>query len=399
MSAAEADDSIKVYCTVTGFTEDAICELLRSDVLSTVEEVKEQFAVKFVPDQRPLQIVKHQSDNYKVPDYSEQSYFLIVDSVNAATDGVLLCDLEAEHGFPDAVRNMPDMAGMTAASLGIANSDWTEVREGTWQEQQPPVRRLPVYDNRANGDRDSFHQLANAVDVGLHYVNDEGDPPSPGSIDDLFRYVAISLEQSCDKDELIRQHQRYAEEKALDSNRLAVVDDKFAAEGALLIQVEPRKELRCKPPVAGELLYWNAIGFMDWEEIEEFASKHSDFEQRSVEAEMGALQPPSTADPDVPETEEADRGDDEFDKDQSQHTRDTEVQQDSGERRFRYYRTRLGMVIASIDGQEIPTNFTRSRQGSEGVDEFGEKSPVQDTIVEELPWDYYLTKNAAEKDG
>ncbi|KAM3549228.1 hypothetical protein ARSEF4850_008969 [Beauveria asiatica] len=399
MSAAEADDSIKVYCTVTGFTEDAICELLRSDVLSTVEEVKEQFAVKFVPDQRPLQIVKHQSDNYKVPDYSEQSYFLIVDSVNAATDGVLLCDLEAEHGFPDAVRNMPDMAGMTAASLGIANSDWTEVREGTWQEQQPPVRRLPVYDNRANGDRDSFHQLANAVDVGLHYVNDEGDPPSLGSIDDLFRYVAISLDQSCDKDELIRQHQRYAEEKGLDSNRLAVADDKFAAEGALLIQVEPRKELRCKPPVAGELLYWNAIGFMDWEEIEEFASKHSDFEQRLVQERMGALQPPSTADPEVPETEEAERGDDEFDKDQSQHTRDTEVQQDSGERRFRYYRTRLGMVIASIDGQEIPANFTRSRQVSEGVDEFGEKSPVQDTIVEELPWDYYLTKNAAEKDG
>ncbi|KAF1730141.1 hypothetical protein CRV24_009597 [Beauveria bassiana] len=362
MSAVADDDSIKVYCTVTGFTEDAICELLRSDVLSTVEEVKEQFTVKFVPGQRPLRIVKHQRDNYKVPDYSDQSYFLIVDSVNAATDGVLLCDLEAEHGFPDAVRNMPDMASMTAASLGIANSDWTEVREGTWQEQQPPVRRLAVYDNRTNGDRDSFHQLANAVDVGLHYVNDEGDPPSLGSIDDLFRYVAISLEQSYDKDELIGQHQRYAEEKGLDSNRLAVVDDKYADEGALLIQVEPQKKLRCKPPVAGELLYWNAIGFMDWEEIEEFASKHSDFEQ-------------------------------------SRHTRDTEGQQNTEERRLRYYRTRLGMVIASMNSQEIPTNFTRSRQGSEGVDEFGEKGPVQDTIVEELPWDYYLTKNAAEEDG
>ncbi|KAM3508216.1 hypothetical protein MY11210_006816 [Beauveria gryllotalpidicola] len=399
MSAAADDDSIKVYCTVTGFTEDAICKLLRSDVLGTVEEVKEQFTVKFVPDQRPLQIVKHQRDNYKVPGDSEQSYFLIVDSINAATDGVLLCDLEAEHGFPDAVRNMPDMAGMTAASLGIANSNWTEVREGTWQEQQPPVHRLPVYDNRANGDRDSFHQLANAVDVGLHYVNDEGEPPSLGSIDDLFRYVAISLEQSCDKDELIRQHQRYAEEKGLDSNRLAVVDDKYTAEGALLIQVEPRKELRCKPPVAGELLYWNAIGFMDWKEIEEFASKHSDFEHRLVEQRMGALQPPSTADPEIPETKEAGRGDDGLDKDQRRHTRDTEVQQDSGERRFRYYRTRLGMVIASIDPHEIPTNFTRSRQGSEGVDEFGEKAPVQDTIVEELPWNYYLTRNAAEEDG
>lgn len=99
------------------------------------------------------------------------------------------------------------------------------------------------------------------------------------------------------------------------------------------------------------------------------------------------------------ETDEAGRGDDELDKDQSRHTRDTEGQQDTEERRFRYYRTRLGMVIASMDSQEIPTNFTRSRQGSERVDELGGKGPVQDTIVEELPWDYYLTKNAAEEDG
>ncbi|TQV93254.1 hypothetical protein V2A60_010313 [Cordyceps javanica] len=283
MSAPEDNYTIRVYCTVTGLTEDAICELLRSDVLDTIEQVKEQFAIKFMPDKRPLQIFQHQEDNYKVPNYSEQSYFLIVDSLNAATDGVLLCDLKAEHGFPDAVRNMPDMAGMTAASLAIANSDWTEVREGTWYEKQPPVLQLPVYDNRKNGDRDSFHPLADAVDVGLHYVNDEGEPRSKGSIDDLFRYVAISLDQSGDTDEVVKQHQRHAEEKGLDPNRLAVVDDKFATEGALLIQVEPRKEFRCKPPAAGELLYWNAIGFMDWAEVEDFAAKHHDLKDNSVE--------------------------------------------------------------------------------------------------------------------
>lgn len=283
MSTQDDDNSTKVYCTVDDLNEDAICKLLVNDAADTVEEVKEQFSIILVPGQRPLQIFRHQRDTYKVPNYSEQSFFLIVDSASATKDGVLLCNLEAKHGFADAVRNLPDMACMTATSLSISNSNWTEVREATWHDQEPPVRRLAVYDNRKKGDRDSFHPLADAVDVGVHYVNDEGEPRSVGSIDDLFRYVAISLDESCEMNELVKKHQQYAEEKNLDFNLFAVVDEKFAAEGALLVQAEPRKELRCKPPVAGELLYWNEIGFMDWDEMEDFASKHSDFEKRSVE--------------------------------------------------------------------------------------------------------------------
>lgn len=281
MSPSEDNYSIKVYCTVDGLTEDAIYELLRSDVLQTVEEVKELFVIKFMPGERPLNVFKHQNDNHKVPNYSEQSYFLIIDSTDASKESVLLCNLKADHGLPDALRAMPDTAGMAATSLGIANTDWTEEREGTWHEQQPPVRRLAVYDNRKDADRDSFHPLADAVDVGLHYVgDDEGEPRAPGSIDDLFRYVAISPDNSgsLDEDELVKQHQHYAKEKDLDPGRFAVVDDKFAADGALLILVQPRKELRCKPPVAGELLYWHSIGFMNWQEVEDFSSKHSDFE-------------------------------------------------------------------------------------------------------------------------
>lgn len=61
-----------------------------------------------------------------------------------------------------------------------------------------------MYDNRKKGDRDSFHLLVDAVDVGVHYVNDEGEPRSMGSVDELFRYVATSLNESWDTDELVK---------------------------------------------------------------------------------------------------------------------------------------------------------------------------------------------------
>lgn len=279
MSFPSDNERIKVYSTVNELIPDDIYELLRSAAFETFEEAREQFAIKFMPDERPLRIFQYQNEKYKIPDQSEESYFLIVDSANPGKDGVLLCNLKADHGLPDALRVMPDMAGMTAASLGIANSDWTDVREATFRERKPPVCRIAVYDNRQHADRGSFHPLADAVDVGLHYVNDEGEPRAQGSIDDLFRYVAISPDNagSLDDDELVKQHQRYAQEKDLDPERFAVVDDVFMEEGVSLRLVQPRSELRCSPPLAGELLYWHAIGFMDWEEVKKFASKHGDF--------------------------------------------------------------------------------------------------------------------------
>lgn len=147
--------------------EDAICRLLRSDVIGTVDEVKEQFDIKFMPNKRPLQITEYQRENYKVLDYSERSYFIIVDSNDADIHGVLLCNLEVEHGYPDAVLEMPDMAGMTAMSLGIANSNWPEVREGAWYEGRSP--RIAIYDNQSADHGGKFRHFASAVDAGLHY--------------------------------------------------------------------------------------------------------------------------------------------------------------------------------------------------------------------------------------
>lgn len=285
MNVPDDNYVIKVYCTVTGITEDAIYEALRSDALETVEEIKEQFGIIFMMGQRPLQIFKYQNEKHKVPNYCEQSYFLIIDSADMATDGVLLCNLEAEHGFADAVRHMPDAAGMAAASLGIVNTDWTEVREWAWYEQKPPVERFAIYDNRTDGKEGTFHPLAFAVDAGLHYIGDEGEPLPERTINDdaVSRYTPISLDKSCDLEGLVEMHRKQVEEKDLDEHRFVVVDDSFATDGALLVQVEPRRELRCKTPVAGELLYWYAIGFMNWLEIHEFALRHSDFEDPSKE--------------------------------------------------------------------------------------------------------------------
>lgn len=87
-------------------------------------------------------------------------------------------------------------------------------------------------------------------------------------------------------------------------------------------------------------------------------------------------------------SKDADVGD--ADKDGGGQVKESEATQSAEERQFRYYRTRLGKVVASMEPYEVPSTFTRPREESDGVDGSGEMGPVEDTFVEELPWDYYL---------
>lgn len=68
---------------------------------------------------------------------------------------------------------------------------------------------------------------------------------------------------------------------------------------------------------------------------------------------------------------------------------------------FKYYRTRAGMILGSIDMVEYPSNYTRLNHEAEALDdsfavwtevddENGEMRFVEDTVVEELPWDFFL---------
>ncbi|KAJ6779446.1 hypothetical protein PWT90_05425 [Aphanocladium album] len=396
MSNSDGDDRIKVYCTVSGLAEQAICELLRSDAAGSVAEVKELFSVIPLPDQRHLQIFQHQDETYKKPEYDEQSYFLIVDSANPAVDGVLLCNLKGDHGFPDAVREMPAMAGMSAASLGIANTNWSEVRENGWNEQEPRIERIAVYDNRREKEHD-FLRLAEAVDYGLHYLYTDLDgldpdepPPLTTSLDNLFRYTAVELDNPQSIQDTCRHHQNLAKDKDLNRNIFATIDDNIAEEGVLLVQVQPRKELRCKLPLAGELLWWSAVGLVDWEEMTDLAATHSDIEYKWTIDRMTNLQ--QTAHAGQKKTFST-TGHDNY----KDHNTDDPDEANSGERRFRYYRTKSGLVIASIDVYDIPSTITRQRQESDGVDKNGEMGKMEDIVVEELPWDFYLTRDASEE--
>lgn len=391
MSVPTEDTSFKVYCTVSDLTEEEIYGFLLSDVYDSLEDLKEQFTIKSVSGQRPLEIFRYQKDNYKIPDYSEQDFFLIVDSASAKKDGLLLCNLKADHGFPDAVRGLPDEAAIEVASLSIANTDWFETRENAFITEEPQVRRLVVYDNRVRKEPISFLRLAEAVDNGLHYGSndpDNDDPPPLGqNLDNLFRYTAVELDGHVSTDELCKQHQRRAEEKNLDQGRFAVIDDSFADEGVLLVQVKPRREFRCKPPAAGELLWWNAIGLMSWDEIEEFASKNSDLKYEWTVDYMSRLQIEERTNSKDPDRGDAGGGG-------GGQVKEGDATQPAEERRFRYYRTRLGKVIASMEPCEVPSTFTRPREESDGVDGSGKMGPVEDTFVEELPWDCYLNDRA-----
>ncbi|TQV93252.1 hypothetical protein V2A60_010314 [Cordyceps javanica] len=68
---------------------------------------------------------------------------------------------------------------------------------------------------------------------------------------------------------------------------------------------------------------------------------------------------------------------------------------------FRYYRTRAGMILASLAPIDFPSNFTREFHEQDKVDEsfyvwtdvdadIGEQRLIHDTVMEELPWDHFL---------
>ena len=112
-------EKIRVYSIVPELTEDIIYELLRNEAFDNLDDI---FSIELQPNASPQQVCQHHHDNYFRPEYSETQFLIIVDSTNA-TDGVLLVNLEAEHGYRDAIREMPSMAAMTSGSLSVAQSD------------------------------------------------------------------------------------------------------------------------------------------------------------------------------------------------------------------------------------------------------------------------------------
>lgn len=385
------DNSTKVYCTVPNLTEEAVYDLVRNDEDGTSGYPNDMYSIKLMPEKTPLQIFQYQYDNYRDPDYSEQWYFVIVDKADAVKEGALLCNLHPEHGYQEAVRQMPSEASSAAMALGVASLDWTAVREDAFLHAEPRLPRLALYDSRGNGDKKDFLKIAELVDFGVHYEEEDPEadvepPPTPEGLDDLFRYTALEVQGHQSTDEVCKQHKQHATEKKLDQNRLAVADDKFDEEGLLLVQVEPRKEFRCKPPVAGELLWWNEIGFMGWDDIEKYATEHPDSAHKKSEERMKHA---------VTSVAGGDGGEEPCEDDHEQ-ARDANAAEGSDDKRFKYYRTQSGMVIASMETIELPSTFSRERQASER-DGDGELGPIEDTMVEELPWDYYLKKKAEEE--
>ena len=65
---------------------------------------------------------------------------------------------------------------------------------------------------------------------------------------------------------------------------------------------------------------------------------------------------------------------------------------DGGERKFRFFKTRRGMILASLEPYDMPSDFTREANTKEEIAEAKRKNPaqkkgpweVEDTIVEEV---------------
>ena len=220
--------------------------------------------------------------------------FIIIDRLDIANEGVLLINLEPEHGFVDGLRYPASQAANVVASLDIYNETWEEDRETEPCEKTAlsPFDWFAVYNllsltstssslsftsatNAATAkNRKSFRSALFYLDDGVSSLGYDSD--WEGFEDDERRrmmrgyYRPIETESHKNIDEIVADHAQYAESNSLDPVMFVIVDDiNWEERGFLFVKKTPDGVLdrfRRKGPTAGEMLNWIFVGLMTWKE-------------------------------------------------------------------------------------------------------------------------------------
>ena len=240
--------------------------------------------------------------------------FIIIDRPDLAEQGVLIVDLESEHGHFDGLRFDIENAGNVLASLEVGNDSLSEEREGRPDRKTPfhPYMWFAVYDlisapsSSSSSSSSSpsvttsaeerlkleqpFRSALFYLDDGLSslaYESDSGenfkDKGRSRMMRRIYRSVrpedihsGVSDRSSETKilDQIIANHIHHAQVNAMDPSMFVVVDDiDWEDKGVLLIRLTTTQngsvevdQFRRKGPTAGEMLNWIYIGLMTWEE-------------------------------------------------------------------------------------------------------------------------------------
>lgn len=257
-------------------------------LLAEVADIRETFHYKALHRYTAQQVCQYHRQHYpgENKDGIHSSIFLLFDSDKPATRGVLLVDLQPDSGYADAVRYLPSEAALAAAAVAVGSSDWQTTRHTAFttsreNEISLAPSRFALY-NLADGAPIAKGALSR-IDSGIHDIDiyeyqETGRLQSKEAEENEhyynFRYEVIIPDTKNLRD-IIGRHGGIASAKGLDETRFVILDSEYEQEGALIVQVDPKDQFRCKGAPAGELVWWIAIGFATWQDIKDFAERHN----------------------------------------------------------------------------------------------------------------------------
>lgn len=258
----------KVYNTC-GSSPENINTLLSADTDGSVDEG--QYEIQNLQSTAQT-VCQHHREHVSAGSDFDKSLFVIFDREEARMQGVLLVNMDPYHGYPDAVRELPDSAIETLASLSISNTDWYTVRETDEEHKTALVPQdwFALYDMTTS--RDDSAGAKTAMNYGLQNVGlDEDEEPASVPPKEIYRGVQT---ETTNIDEIIARHPAAAADENFSENIFAAIDSSYQTEGPLFVRVHPERDsFRCRGPAAGEILMWIFIGFMMWDEAETFAEQ------------------------------------------------------------------------------------------------------------------------------
>ncbi|KAK5729226.1 hypothetical protein LTR15_002368 [Elasticomyces elasticus] len=271
MSEASGD-RFMVYNTC-GITSSEINTLLSEDTQGSVRE--DQYQIRDIEGtaQTVCQFHRENVQPRCEPEYKD--LFVVFDRKEAVQQGVLVVNLAPEHGYPDAIRQLPGNAIETIASLSIVNDDWFTQRETDEEHMTELVPQDWFALYNLMSDKAEFSKAKIMMNRGVQYTGVEEDEDEDEEDDDEEDdQDENGNEDTTVLDEILSQHREIASRVNLSADLFAAIDERYKTEGALIARVPPGQDsFRFKGPAAGEILGWIYLGFMTWDEAKDFAGR------------------------------------------------------------------------------------------------------------------------------
>lgn len=213
--------------------------------------------------------------------------FVVFDRKEAVQQGVLVVNLAPEHGYPDAIRELPGHAIEAIASLSIGNTYWLEHQESEEEHKTKLVPKDWFALYNLMSDKAEFSKAKMMMNRGVQYLAQEEEDEDEDEEDDGEEkdqnedgdeggrdfYRGVESDTTV-LDEIVSQHGEIASRDNLSAEFFAAIEERYETDGALITRAPPGQDsFRCKGPMAGEILGWIYISFMTWDEAKDFAGR------------------------------------------------------------------------------------------------------------------------------